>query len=65
MRMRQTIKEIAKAREAHGKKPLKEKDDHLPPSSEAKNVDEIQEQEIPKDAKTEKISISDPESGWF
>lgn len=58
-------KEIAKDREAHGKKPLKEKDDHLPPSSGGGNVDDTQEQEITKDAKTEKISISDPESGWF
>ena len=58
-------KEIAKDREAHGKKPLKEKDDHLPPSSGEGNVDDTQEQEIPEDTKTEKMSISDPESGWF
>ena len=55
-------KEIAKDREAHGKKPLKEKDDHLPPSSGGGNIDDTQEQEITKDAKAEKTSISDKES---
>lgn len=50
-------KEINEDREAHGKKPLKEKDDDNddPPSSGAGG----------KDEKTIRESTSDPESGWF
>ena len=50
-------KEINEDREAHGKRPLKEKDDddHNPPSGGAGDQDE----------KTIKSSTSDPESGWF
>ena len=50
-------KEINKDREAHGKKPLKGKDDGSdnPPSSKNGGPDE----------KTVKESTTDPESGWF
>lgn len=50
-------REINRDREAHGKKPLKDKDnddhDPTPPSGSA------------KEGKTIKSSITDPESGWF
>lgn len=49
-------KEINADREAHGKKPLKEKDDNGGPPSSGTGS---------KDEKTIKESISDPESGWF
>ena len=48
-------KEINEDREAHGKRPLKEKDDDDHPSSGAGG----------KEEKTIKESTSDPESGWF
>lgn len=50
-------KEINEDREAHGKRPLKEKDDddNTPPSSGGNSPE----------GKTIKESISDPESGWF
>ena len=50
-------KEINEDREAHGKKPLKEKDDENdnPPTPGSGG----------KDEKTIKESTSDPESGWF
>ena len=61
-------KEINEDRQAHGKKPLKEKDDD-------KNDDDITPSsggdpkeftdDIPKDTKTIKSSTTDPESGWF
>ena len=59
-------KEITKDREAHGKKPLKEKkkdDDNPPPScggSQEENTDEL-----PENVRTQKCSTSDPDSGWF
>lgn len=46
-------KEIHSDREAHGKKPLKEKDDDQNPPSSGGNV------------KTVRSSTTDPESGWF
>jgi hypothetical protein len=53
------IKEIKEDREKHGKKPLKEKpddsDDNDPSSGSAGGGE----------AKTMKVSTSDPESGWF
>lgn len=57
--------EIRRDRAAHGKKPLKEKDDdeHRPPS--AGGPSDASEQEIPEGAKTQKSSTTDPESGWF
>ena len=49
-------KEINEDREAHGKRPLKEKDDdNNPPSGPSGG----------KEEKTVKTSTSDPESGWF
>ena len=50
-------KEINEDREAHGKKPLKEKDDddHNKPTGGGDNREE----------KTIKTSTTDPESGWF
>lgn len=50
----QLKEEIQKDREEHGKKPLKDKDDD-PKDPPATGGDE----------KTEKVSITDPESGWF
>ena len=58
-------KEIAKDREAHGKKPLKDKNDHQPPSSGDGGASEIEGPETPQDIKTQKCSTTDPESGWF
>ena len=59
-------REIEKDRLAHGKKPLKKKDDNQPPASggTGNDKDSISE-ELPEDVKTQKCSISDPESGWF
>ena len=59
-------KEIEKDRLAHGKKPLKKKDDNQPPASggTGNDKDSISE-ELPEDVKTQKCSTSDPESGWF
>ena len=59
-------KEIAKDRELHGKKPLKDKSNHQPPIAEGGgSSQEGLEKEIPEGAKTQKCSTSDPESGWF
>jgi len=59
----QLQKEIAKDREAHGKKPLKEKDKNNPPSGSANSGNS--EEAIPEETKTHKCSTTDPESGWF
>ena len=56
-------KEITKDREAHGKKPLKEKDRNDPPSGGGGRADS--QEEIAEGAKTQKCSTTDPESGWF
>ena len=58
-------KEIDEDRIAHGKKSLKDKDDEdqTPPASGG-SIDEI-ENEIPEGVKTQKYSVTDPESGWF
>ena len=61
-------KEIEKDRLAHGKKPLKKKDDDdTPPSSGGGSLSEQADEteDIPVDAKTQKCSTTDPESGWF
>ena len=59
-------KEIAKDRELHGKKPLKDKSNHQPPmAGGGGSSQEDLEKEIPEGAKTQKCSTSDPESGWF
>ena len=56
-------KEIAKDRESHGKKPLKEKDRNDPSSGSGGSMDS--QEEIPEGVKTQKCSTTDPESGWF
>ena len=49
------LDEINKDREAHGKKPLKEKDKHQPPTSgETSSEDSETSVEIPSDVKTQK-----------
>lgn len=59
-------KEIEQDRQAHGKKPLKEKNKHQPPTSGGSSSETPEASgEIPPDAKTQKSSITDPESGWF
>lgn len=58
-------KEINMDREAHGKKPLKQKDDNdHTPSSGSGNFKEYTD-DVPIDSKTIKASTTDPESGWF
>ena len=54
----QLKKEINEDREAHGKKPLKEKEDPKDPPSCGGSSDG-------KEEKTVKESTTDPESGWF
>ena len=59
-------KEIEKDRLAHGKRPLKKKDDNQPPTSGGAGTAPLSEpEEIPEGVKTQKCSTSDPESGWF
>ena len=59
-------KEIEQDRPAHGKKPLKEKDKHQPPTSGGTSSENSESSgKIPADVKTQKSSITDPESGWF
>ena len=60
-------KEIASDRVAHGKKPLKDKDDddHSSGSSGGNDKFEDYTDDVPLDGKTIKCSTTDPESGWF
>ena len=59
-------KEINEDRQAHGKKPLKDKNKKNPPTPPTSGNDQHNElEEIPDDIKTKKSSITDPESGWF
>lgn len=59
-------KEINEDRELHGKKPLKDrKDDNDQPPSSSGGDSEEKTETIPKEAKTQKCSTTDPESGWF
>lgn len=59
-------KEINEDRQAHGKKPLKDKDDDDNDSALSAGSDPKEfTDDIPKDAKTIKCSTTDPESGWF
>jgi hypothetical protein len=59
-------KEIDKDREAHGKKPLKEKDHTKPPTPGGTGTDSFSgKEEVAEDGKTQKCSTSDPDSGWF
>ena len=57
--------EINKDREAHGKKPLKDKDDNNKPGSGGNDKFEDYTDDVPSDEKTIKCSTTDPESGWF
>lgn len=52
-------------REAHGKKPLKDKDDNNKPGTGGNDKFEDYTDDIPLDGKTIKCSTTDPESGWF
>ena len=60
-------KEISSDRAAHGKKPLKDKDDdnHSSGSSGGNDKFEDYTDDVPLDGKTIKCSTTDPESGWF
>ena len=59
-------KEINEDRQAHGKKPLKDKNKKNPPTPPISGNDQHNElEQIPDDIKTKKSSITDPESGWF
>ena len=59
-------KEINEDRQAHGKKPLKDKNKKNPPTPPTSGNDQYNElEQIPDDIKTKKSSITDPESGWF
>lgn len=61
----QLKKEINEDRADHGKKPLKEKDEHdNKPNSGSDKFEEYTD-DIPLDEKTIKCSTTDPESGWF
>lgn len=57
-------KEIQHDREAHGKKPLKDKDDNKPNSGGGDKFEDYTD-DVPLDGKTIKCSTTDPESGWF
>lgn len=58
--------EINADRKAHGKNPLKDNNDKNPPFSDGgSDEDDFDSNEIPEGAKTQKCSVSDPESGWF
>lgn len=60
--------EIAKDRAAHGKKPLKDKDDDDPPTpGDSANPDSSDrgKEASSEGAKMQRCSTSDPESGWF
>lgn len=59
-------KENKKDRIAHDKKPLKDKKPPKPPLSGNGDADHPQDKEdVSEDVKTQKCSITDPESGWF
>ncbi|MBQ9341892.1 MAG: IS1182 family transposase [Lachnospiraceae bacterium] len=60
-------KEIASDRAAHGKKPLKDKDDDDHSSGSYGGNDKFEDytDDVPLDGKTIKCSTTDPESGWF
>ncbi len=60
-------KDINADREAHGKKPLKDKDKDDDQSPGAGGGDKFEDytDDVPLDGKTIKCSTTDPESGWF
>ncbi|MCR5255349.1 MAG: IS1182 family transposase [Acetatifactor sp.] len=60
-------KEITSDRAAHGKKPLKDKDDDDQSSGSSGGNGKFEDytDDVPLDGKTIKCSTTDPESGWF
>ena len=60
-------KDIDSDREAHGKKPLKKKDDDNDKNDGVGGNDKFEDytDDVPADAKTIKCSTTDSESGWF
>lgn len=58
-------KDIDTDREKHGKKPLKDKNDHNKPGAGGNDKFDDYTDDIPLDGKTTKCSTTDPESGWF
>lgn len=58
-------KDIDSDREAHGKKPLKDKEDNNKPGSGSGDKFEDYTDDVPLDGKTIKCSTTDPKSGWF
>lgn len=58
-------KDINADREAHGKKPLKDKDDDNNSGFGGGNKFDDFTDDVPLDGKTIKCSTTDPESGWF
>lgn len=60
-------KDIDSDREAHGKKPLKDRNDNNEPGGGAGSNDKFEDytDDVPSDGKTIRYSTTDPESGWF
>ena len=58
-------KEINSDRGIHGKKPLKDKNDHQKPGTGGGDSFGDYTDDIPLDEKTIKCSTTDPDSGWF
>lgn len=60
-------KDIDSDREAHGKKPLKDRNDNNKPGGGAGSNDKFEDytDDVPSDGKTIRYSTTDPESGWF
>ena len=58
-------KDINYDREAHGKKPLKDKKDDDDPGAGGDDNFKDYTDDVPSDGKTIKCSTTDPESGWF
>ena len=60
-------KDIDSDREAHGKKPLKDRNDSSKPGGGAGSNDKFEDytDDVPLDGKTIRYSTTDPESGWF
>lgn len=58
-------KDINEDREAHGKKPLKDKDDDSDSGLGGGDKFDDFTDDVPLDGKTTKCSTTDPDSGWF
>ena len=57
-------KEINADRERHGKKPFKN-NDNPPPTSSGEDSENSDDTNVSENVKTQKASVTDPESGWF